>query len=674
MPISNLKGVGKNTELLFKKLNITSVGELLTFFPVDYEDWNNMKNIEECYENYEKNSVVQIEVLQEYSCITSFNNKKIYKVKCFEINNIQNLINITFFNNKFTPMSMKKNQKFLAMGEVKIGYNNIYELINPKIRLLNNNNNNNFKLEPIYSQTKNLSSLRIKKFVSEALKLLPEKIPETIPEEFLKKFNLPSLDFVIKKIHFPESKDEIYFAKKRIIFEELVSWILSVKKIKNNYKSNFIISNFFDEFKQKLEFKLTNSQEKIILECINEMSSGKKMSRLLQGDVGSGKTVIAMALAYNTLKSGFQVAIMAPTEVLAMQHYNTFSKIINHENIDILTGSTRTKERNNIITKFMLGMPGILIGTHSLISDNIEFKKLALVITDEQHKFGVEQRKKLLNKGNDPHYLVMSATPIPRSLAMIIYGDLDISVINEMPKNRAKIKTTIIENSQRVLAFKFIKKELNAGNQAYIVCSRVTENKNNNNNNELSEITEADVENYKSKIIKNYFENFNIGILHGKMSSYEKDFILQKFYDKKIDLLICTTVIEVGIDVPNATVIMIENAEKFGLASLHQMRGRVGRSEKESYCILICNKKSKNIIERLTTMQKSNDGFYLAQKDLEIRGPGDFFGTEQHGKLSASLISSLKNPELISQANEFINFTLETNFKFKSIKFFNQKT
>ena len=674
MPISNLKGVGKNTELLFKKLNITSVGELLTFFPVDYEDWNNMKNIEECYENYEKNSVVQIEVLQEYSCITSFNNKKIYKVKCFEINNIQNLINITFFNNKFTPMSMKKNQKFLAMGEVKIGYNNIYELINPKIRLLNNNNNNNFKLEPIYSQTKNLSSLRIKKFVSEALKLLPEKIPETIPEEFLKKFNLPSLDFVIKKIHFPESKDEIYFAKKRIIFEELVSWILSVKKIKNNYKSNFIISNFFDEFKQKLEFKLTNSQEKIILECINEMSSGKKMSRLLQGDVGSGKTVIAMALAYNTLKSGFQVAIMAPTEVLAMQHYNTFSKIINHENIDILTGSTRTKERNNIITKFMLGMPGILIGTHSLISDNIEFKKLALVITDEQHKFGVEQRKKLLNKGNDPHYLVMSATPIPRSLAMIIYGDLDISVINEMPKNRAKIKTTIIKNSQRVLAFKFIKKELNSGNQAYIVCSRVTENKNNNNNNELSEITEADVENYKSKIIKNYFENFNIGILHGKMSSYEKDFILQKFYDKKIDLLICTTVIEVGIDVPNATVIMIENAEKFGLASLHQMRGRVGRSEKESYCILICNKKSKNIIERLTTMQKSNDGFYLAQKDLEIRGPGDFFGTEQHGKLSASLISSLKNPELISQANEFINFTLETNFKFKSIKFFNQKT
>ncbi|MBO6126662.1 MAG: ATP-dependent DNA helicase RecG, partial [Clostridia bacterium] len=535
-------------------------------------------------------------------------------------------------------------------------------------------NNNNFKLEPIYSQTKNLSSLRIKKFVSEALKLLPEKIPETIPEEFLKKFNLPSLDFVIKKIHFPESKDEIYFAKKRIIFEELVSWILSVKKIKNNYKSNFIISNFFDEFKQKLEFKLTNSQEKIILECINEMSSGKKMSRLLQGDVGSGKTVIAMALAYNTLKSGFQVAIMAPTEVLAMQHYNTFSKIINHENIDILTGSTRTKERNNIITKFMLGMPGILIGTHSLISDNIEFKKLALVITDEQHKFGVEQRKKLLNKGNDPHYLVMSATPIPRSLAMIIYGDLDISVINEMPKNRAKIKTTIIKNSQRVLAFKFIKKELNSGNQAYIVCSRVTENKNNNNNNELSEITEADVENYKSKIIKNYFENFNIGILHGKMSSYEKDFILQKFYDKKIDLLICTTVIEVGIDVPNATVIMIENAEKFGLASLHQMRGRVGRSEKESYCILICNKKSKNIIERLTTMQKSNDGFYLAQKDLEIRGPGDFFGTEQHGKLSASLISSLKNPELISQANEFINFTLETNFKFKSIKFFNQKT
>ena len=672
MPISNLKGIGKTTELLFKKLNITNIGELLTFFPVDYEDWNNIKNIEECYE---KNSVIQIEVLQEYSCITSFNNKKIYKVKCFEVNNIQNLINITFFNNKFTPMSMKKNQKFLAMGEVKIGYNNIYELINPKIKLLNNNNNN-FKLEPVYSQTKNLSSLRIKKFILEALKFLPEKISETIPEEFLKKFDLPTLDFVIKKIHFPKSKDEIYIAKKRIIFEELVSWILSVKKIKNYYKSNFIINNFFDEFKKKLEFNLTNSQEKIILECVNEMSNGKKMSRLLQGDVGSGKTVIAMALAYNTLKSGLQVAFMVPTEVLAIQHYNNFSKIIGHENIYILTGSTRTKERDNIITKFMIGMPGILIGTHSLISDNIEFKRLALVITDEQHKFGVEQRKKLLNKGDAPHYLVMSATPIPRSLAMIIYGDLDISVIDEMPKNRTKIKTKIIESSQRVLAFKFIKKELSLGNHAYIVCTRVTENnnKNNNKNNELTESTEADVENYKEKIIKNYFENFNIGILHGKMSSYEKDFILKKFYDKKIDLLICTTVIEVGIDVPNATVIMIENAEKFGLASLHQMRGRVGRSEKESYCILICNKKSKNIIERLTTMQKSSDGFYLAHKDLEIRGPGNFFGTEQHGKLSASLINSLKDSKLISQANEFINFILKSNFKFKPIKFFNQNS
>lgn len=245
---------------------------------------------------------------------------------------------------------------------------------------------------------------------------------------------------------------------------------------------------------------------------------------------------------------------------------------------------------------------------------------------------------------------------------MIIYGDLDISVINEMPKGRSKIKTTIIESSQRMLAFKFIKKQLSLGNQAYIVCTRVKED-----NSELSESTEADVENYKENIMKNYFDGFNIGTLHGKMSSYEKDFILQRFYDKKIDLLICTTVIEVGIDVPNATVIMIENAEKFGLASLHQMRGRVGRGNKESYCILILDKKSKTIIERLTTMKKSNDGFYLAQKDLELRGPGNFFGTQQHGKLSMSLINSLKDPNLIAQANEFINFILETNFKFRQI-------
>lgn len=654
-PISDLKGVGKTTELLLKKLNITSIGKLLTFFPVDYEDWNNIKNIEECHE---KNSVISIEVLEEFSCVMNFNNKKIYKVKCFEIDKMHNFINITFFNNKFTPMNMKKGNKFLAMGKIKIDYTGTYEMINPRIRKFTSSN---FELNPIYSQTKGISSLKIKKLVTEALKLLPDKITETIPEIFLKKFNLPTLDFTIKKIHFPKNKEQIYSAKKRIKFEELVGWILTIKKIKHECNSKFIIKNFFYEFSKLLEFNLTESQKSIISECIREMSSGKKMSRLLQGDVGSGKTVVAMALAYNVVKSGFQVAVMVPTEALAMQHYATFLKIFGNENIEILTGATKSKEKNRIISKFMVGIPGVLIGTHSLISDSVEFKKLALVITDEQHKFGVEQRKKLLNKGENSHYLVMSATPIPRSLAMIIYGDFDISVINEMPKGRKQVKTTVIETSHRNSAFKFIKKQLLMGNQAYIVCARVKESSDEN--------TDIDVENYKENIMKNYFERFSINILHGKMSSYEKDYILQKFYNKQIDVLICTTVIEVGINVPNATVIMIENAEKFGLAALHQMRGRVGRSEKDSYCILVCNKKSKNAIERLTNMQKSSDGFFLSQKDLEIRGPGDFFGTEQHGKLSQNLISSLKDTELMSQANEFVGFVFNSNFKFKPIKF-----
>ena len=654
--MSILKGVGKNTESLLQKLKVTSVGSLITLFPNRYENWKDVKRVRDSIGAI---SVIKIEVAEEYSYFESNSGKKVYKVKCFDVSNPKDIVNIVFFNNSFTPSCMKKGNQFFVMGEVKKGFHGDFDILCPKIKKLDDIS----FLDPVYPQVKGLSSAKIQKMMIEAFNLLPDKINETIPEIFLDKFKLPSLDFAIRNIHFPKSEKDIYESRKRINFEELLVWILSVKKLKKINNSKFKIKDFSEEFVKLLDFELTNAQKKSIKICANDMSNGKTMTRMIQGDVGSGKTVVSMALAYNVLRSGYQSAIMAPTEVLAIQHYENFSKIIGSDKVHLLCGSTKKREREYIISKFENGNPGILIGTHALTSDSVKFKNLALTVTDEQHKFGVDQREKLVKKGDNPHNLVMSATPIPRSLAMIIYGDMDLCVINEMPKGRKKIKTLAINSSKRLKAFKFIKKHLLMGDQAYIVCAKI------GLDDEICDDYNVNVEGYKENIMNNFFDGFNIGVLHGKMTPEEKESIIQQFASQKIDILISTTVIEVGINVPNATIIMIENAEKFGLASLHQMRGRVGRGSKESYCILVCNKNNDSSLQRLRTMEESSDGFYLAQKDLESRGPGDFLGIQQHGKLTVNLANSLRNPDFLNQVNEFSNFILSKNFKFKPIKF-----
>lgn len=653
MPVSEIKGVGHNTEKLLQKLRVTSVGSLLTLFPIDYENWNDIKKIDN---SLGENAIIKVEVIDNYYCFESNSGKKIYKVPCKEANNEENLVDLIFFNNFFTPAKMKKGKQFLVKGEIKPGYKDNYEVICPKVKGLDEISTS---LEPVYPQVKGLSYLKIRKFVSESMKLLPKKICETIPEKFLKKYELPSLEFAIKNIHFPNSEENLKISRKRIDFEELLNWILSVRKIKHSYDSKFKIDNYLKDFLKLLKFKLTSSQIKNINSCLEDMARGKSMMRLLQGDVGSGKTIVAMALAHSVVKSRFQVAMMVPTEVLAIQHYDSFVKILGSDNVYVITGSTNKRDRERATSRFMVGIPGVLIGTHALISDSIEFKNLALVITDEQHKFGVNQRLKLAKKGDNPHNLVMSATPIPRSLAMILHGDMDLCVIDEMPKGRKQVETVIIQKSERKKGFDIIKSELCKGHQAYIVCSKVGESENKD---------EVDVENYQKNVIKGYFDGFEIGILHGKMRSYEKEKAIEKFASGETKLLIATTVIEVGIDVSNATVIMIENSERFGLASLHQMRGRVGRGDKKSYCILVQSKGSETSLLRLKTMRDSNNGFYLAEKDLSMRGPGDFFGTQQHGKLSENLVKSLKNPVLISQVTEFSDFILRTGFKFRSIR------
>ncbi len=636
VPISKLDGIGKKNEELFKKLKISSIGSLITFYPLKYEDWTDIKKLKECDGS---KSVSKVEVIENFSFVRARNGKRIYKVQCVDLNDYGSILNVVFFNNGIIAEMMKKGDQFLVMGDIKPKFDGSYEVMCPKIKNLK------FKVqnfEPIYSQVKGLSSYKIRKYVSEALKLLPDVVKDTLPEEIIKKYDLASLDFTIRKIHFPDSKDDIKRAHYRLQFEELLTWILSVKKMKKEHNSKFLIRNFSLEFLKKLDFELTNSQKKVVGLCIKDMSSGKSMMRLLQGDVGSGKTVVAMILAYNTIKSGYQVAVMVPTEILASQHYETFTEIFDEKDVRLLTSSTSKEKRKKIISELKNGAPKIVIGTHSLISDEIKFDNLALVITDEQHKFGINQREKLALKGEYPHNLIMSATPIPRSLAMVLYGNMDFCTIDEMPTGRKKVQTFVVDTSMRERVFKFIEKHLKNGHQAYIVCAKVKETENDN---------VSAVECYEKNVLKNFFKSYRTSTIHGKMNPIEKGKIMREFSEGKIDLLISTTVIETGINVPNATIILVENAEKFGMATLHQIRGRVGRGKIQSYCILMCNNASSETKERINALSKSNSGLMLAAKDMILRGPGQLSNDKkrQYGFESSRIEMALMDQEMVTR-------------------------
>ncbi|MCL2311157.1 MAG: ATP-dependent DNA helicase RecG [Firmicutes bacterium] len=653
-----MKSVNKNNAELFKKIGIFSVGSLIEYYPVSYENWTDVISLNDCTS---KKCVTKVEVVEQHVLNKS---KKIYKIVCIEDGNPDFILHIIFFNQRYIAESMKQGHKFLVMGDIKRRFNkNEFETICPKVKSLKFN----LPFEPIYSQIKGLPSWKISKSVNEALSLLPDFVPDTLPKFIVDKYNLVSFDLAIRKIHFPESQEDIDKVKRRFMFEELLIWFIAVRKLKNRSDKGAIIENKLNEFLKLLPFELTSAQKRAINTCASDMKSGISMRRLLQGDVGSGKTAVAMALAFNTIMSGFQVAFMAPTEVLATQHFRNFTNILKLKDIYVLTGSNNKKERSVIIEIFEKGNSGIIIGTHALTSDGINFKNLALVITDEQHKFGVNQRSKLINKGNNPHTLIMSATPIPRSLAMVMYGDMNFCVLDELPLGRQKTETFVIDSSKRDRAFAFLKSKLKQGLKGYIICAKVEED-----NEEQERIT---VEGYEKKFTKNFFKDFKISLLHGKMKSLEKEKIMKDFSEDKVDLLISTTVVEVGVDVPKACVIIIENAEKFGLASLHQLRGRVGRSNEKSYCILISENKFGPAGERLRAMKKSNNGFYLAKKDLEIRGPGEFFGKKQHGDLNPRLKFAFQDSKLIDNCNEAADKILEKypNLEDVSLKFIKNK-
>ena len=650
-----LKGVGARYTELFNKLGVSSVGSLLFFYPRAYEDWSNPYTISSC----PINEICCVKGIVASPVQKSIIRKgmTLYKLK---ICDNYSTMNITYFNIPFVSKSLTEGKEFIFYGKV-IYRNSRKEMNSP-----------NFKdaslahsLHPVYHSTQGLTSKKIENCVKNALNLLPETIKDPIPKCIREKYNLVDLKCALNNIHFPTSNENLLKARKRLIFEELL--ILQLGLLNLKYKSRKtnamkIQQGYFNEFQELLPFSLTNAQIKAIADCTKDMSKYTSiMNRLIQGDVGSGKTAVAAALAYTVYKNHMQTAIMAPTEILAEQHYNWFSSVFSQTNIKIalLTGSTPLVQKRRIKEALKLGEIDIIIGTHALLTDNVEFSSLCLAVTDEQHRFGVSQRAKLASKGKSPHMLIMSATPIPRTLGLIMYSDLDISVLDELPAGRQKIDTFLINSKKRYRALNFIKSFINEGKQAYIVCPLVEE----------SDSNLASAEKYYEELASGIFKNFNIGLVHGKMSPREKQNIMDKFNNKDISLLISTTVIEVGIDNPNAVIIMIENAERFGLSQLHQLRGRVGRGSYKSYCIMVSDAQNEEALRRFKIMKETNNGFKIADEDLKLRGPGDFFGHKQHGLPELKIANMMTDTNILIEAQHIASKLIEEDPSLESEKY-----
>lgn len=534
---------------------------------------------------------------------------------------------IVWYNQGYLKNNFKPSERYKFYGKVKVGYGK-YEMQSPVFEPENSNKNTG-KIIPIYPLTYSLTQNTLRKIMENALNEVNGKLEETLPNYIINKYHFYDINTAIKQIHFPDNFEKFKLARNRLVFEELLSMQLALLSLKNKYEVKKKGISFSKDAKMSdvinnLPFKLTKAQLRVLEEIDNDMESDKPMNRLLQGDVGSGKTVIALTAAYKAVKSGYQATIMAPTAILATQHLESFNEILKDTGIrcELLISGITKKKKEDILQRLANGEIDILIGTHAILEENVVFKNLGLVVTDEQHRFGVRQRSIIAQKGENPDVLVMTATPIPRTLALILYGDLDISIIDELPPNRKKIETYAVKKGMEVRVNNFIAKNIQEGRQCYIVCPLVEENE------EINAVSVMElVEHYQ----KNVFPNFRVTYLHGKMRPKEKDAIMEEFKNGNIDILISTTVIEVGVNVPNANIMLIENAERFGLAQLHQLRGRVGRGEFQSYCVLKYEGNSKIIQERMKVISSTNDGFVISEKDLELRGSGEFFGTRQHG-------------------------------------------
>lgn len=641
--IQYLKGVGEKRALCYNKLGVDSIYSLLQFFPRTYMDFSETKPICEC--DIGELCCFKAKVFKKQGEQRIRKGLSVFKV--FVTDGTQDVI-ITIFNSKYIFDSLVLGEEYSFYGKMQ-GSPLRKEINTPSFINLDKE----CPVKAIYRLTEGLSNKVISNTVRQALDLWGDNLQDVLPDYIKQQENLCHIRYAIENIHFPKDANALEISRKRLIFQELLVLQLGLLLLKKTSREGTTIKIDgcnMKEFTQKLPFELTRDQKLAINDGLKDFISGIPMNRLVQGDVGSGKTMVACALSFAMQRNGYQSAVMAPTEILAIQHYNTFKSIL--ENMDIkcelLVGSLTAKQKREIKEKIANNEIDIVIGTHALIQDTVEFNNLGLVITDEQHRFGVNQRAKLAQKGNNPHRLVMSATPIPRTLALIIYGDLDVSVIKTAPKGRLPIETYMIDGKKRNRAFNFIKKHIDNGNQAYIVCPLIEEN-------EETDQNLFSVEDYAKKLKGSILSDYKIGVLHGKMKPNEKEKIMVEFKNNEIDILVATTVVEVGVDVPNAVIMMIENAERFGLSQLHQLRGRVGRGNLQSYCILVSDNKSEITVQRLKIMTKSSDGFYISEQDLKQRGPGDFFGERQHGLPALKIANMVDDMQVLLQTQKIAN-------------------
>ena len=632
-----LKGVGEARAKTLAKQGIFSVGDLLRNYPRAYEDWNNVTPIRDAEIN---ENVCLKAIIAERPAVVRINGGKIL-VKT-AIADGTDYMHIVFFNNKYVKDQLIENEEYLFFGKITQDKYGAKTMLSPRFE----KSPEKQRIRPVYKATSALSSKTVERLTENALREIKGNIPEIIPDSVIKKYKLMGFEDALRTVHFPETEKELSLAKRRLIFEELLllqMGLLGEKSTGGSRVSKPVEKDFSEEFYKTLPFEPTNAQKRAVSEAIVDMKQRKPMNRLLQGDVGSGKTAVAAALMYSAMRNGFQSALMAPTEVLANQHYKTLVNFFGEDiKIELLTGSVTAKNKRLIRERLENGESFIVVGTHAIIQNDVAFKNLGLVITDEQHRFGVGQRANLSAKGENPHTLVMSATPIPRTLAMMIYGDLDISVLDELPKGRQPVKTYCVPTSYHERIYKFLRKNIASGRQCYIVCPLVEES-----DSDLVPATE-----YYDYLKSTYFTDCTLGLLHGQMKPKQKDEVMRRFYAGEIDLLVSTVVIEVGVDVPNATVMVIENAERFGLSQLHQLRGRIGRGTEESTCVLLSDAQNDEAKERFDIMCKTTDGFEIAKKDLELRGPGDFFGSRQHGLPDMRVANLMTDTRILYEAQK----------------------
>ena len=643
-PVTDLKGIGEKTAVPFAKAGIHTVQDLIEYYPRAYELFEEPTEPEEMEDG--KKYAVHAWV-QSVSPVKRF---KRYQIFSAQLKTGDTVIQAAWFNMPFLRNYFQKGGQYIFRGVVTVR-NGQYRMEQPEHYTLADYENLLYIMQPKYPLVSGLTEKMVTKAVRQVLANDQIQVPEYLPDAWLSDYDLEEEWEALRQIHFPKDDGAMRKARKRIVFDEFLMFILGIRKMKEHQEE--LVSQIpmvevaeTSRLIETLPYELTGAQKRVWKEIVSDMTGGKVMSRLVQGDVGSGKTILAVLALIMTGCNGCQGALMVPTEVLARQHFESVKEILEEHQIPLvpvlLTGSMTAKEKRLAKAEIESGSAQIIIGTHALIQEDVQYYRLALVVTDEQHRFGVRQRETLADKGITPHVLVMSATPIPRTLAIIVYGDLDISVVDEMPAHRLPIKNCVVDESYRPNAYRFMEKEVAAGHQVYIICPMVEES---------DELELENVTDYTEKLQK-ILPMIRIACLHGKMKPKEKNEIMERFAAGDIQILISTTVIEVGINVPNATVMMVENAERFGLAQLHQLRGRVGRGSAQSYCIFMSGSKGKEIRKRLEVLNKSNDGFYIASEDLKLRGPGDLFGIRQSGILEFRMGDVFQDSAVLGQASE----------------------